>query len=158
MLEGLPKYQANVAAVPPLVFRRETMRPVISLLVVLGLALLPRAVAGQDSARETLEMGAEAFRQERWGDAEALFGTAFELSTGKERSTAAFARAMAAFRQGEDVARSNTAGDPDLATQAEEHFARVMTLLEHTSNPQAPAVSRAAAQHIRQQRVIRDQR
>jgi tetratricopeptide (TPR) repeat protein len=111
-----------------------------------------RALVGQ----AIFGMAADELRRERWAEAEGLLATAAQYAGPNIRSDISFFRGLAAFRQGERIARANTQGRPDPARQALQFFNQAIPHLQASNNAQAGQVLSATRQYIENQQAIID--
>jgi tetratricopeptide (TPR) repeat protein len=109
-----------------------------------------RALVGQ----AIFGMAGDELRRERWAEAEGLLATAATYAGPDIRSDIAFFRGLAAFRQGEAIARGNTQGRPDPARRALEFFRTANRHLQATTHQQAGQLRSAAQQYIENQEAI----
>jgi tetratricopeptide (TPR) repeat protein len=109
-----------------------------------------RALVGQ----AIFGMAADELRRERWAEAEGLLATAAQYAAPNIRGEISFFRGLAAFRQGERIARANTQGRPDPARQALQFFNQAIPHLQASNNPQAAQVLSATRQYIENQEAI----
>jgi tetratricopeptide (TPR) repeat protein len=109
-----------------------------------------RALVGQ----AIFGMAADELRRERWSEADQLLATAANYAAADIRAEIAFYRGLAAFRQGEAIARGNTQGRPDPARRALEFFRSANQHLQAATHAQAPQLRSAAQQYIENQEAI----
>jgi tetratricopeptide (TPR) repeat protein len=109
-----------------------------------------RALVGQ----AIFGMAADELRRERWAEADQLLATAAQYAGPNIRGDISFFRGLAAFRQGERIARANTQGRPDPARQALQFFQQALPHLRASNNPQASQVLSATQQYIENQEAI----
>jgi tetratricopeptide (TPR) repeat protein len=108
-------------------------------------ALVGRAIFG---------MAGDELRRERWAEAEPLLQTAATYADAATRNEIAFFRGVAAFRQGEQIARANTQGRPDAARRALQFFQQAIPHFQGTNHQQASQLLAATRQYIENQEAI----
>jgi hypothetical protein len=130
------------------------MRFLTTLFLAVALTFLAKPSAAQATAQESLMAGQAAVSDERWIEAEALFQSAYDAAAGAARDTIAFWQGFAAYKQGETIARSNTAGRVEVAGAAHDHFVRALLFIQESAHPQRRAVENAIGRYIENQRRI----
>jgi hypothetical protein len=121
------------------------------LLVLLSFA---NPLVGQEPVGPHGEAGLVALQAGRWAEAESHFTAGYEVADAGTRGAFAFFRGFAAFRQGEEVARSNSAGHPEVARSALSHFERALPLVLESDREDTGVLARAVQQYIDNQRMI----
>jgi hypothetical protein len=130
------------------------MRTMIRIAPMLLLLLLAYPLTAQEPVGPHGEAGISALQQERWADAEAHFMAGYEAADAGTRGTFAFFRGFAIFRQGEEIARSNSAGHPEVARTALSHFQRGLPLVLESDHRDREVLARALWQYIDNQNAI----
>jgi hypothetical protein len=80
-------------------------------------------------ARELSGRAVSAIQGERWEEASALLEAAHPLADGALRERITFFWAYALYRQGDEIVRANTTGDPAETRRALELFSAAMELV-----------------------------
>lgn len=109
-----------------------------------------RALVGQ----AIFGMAADELRRERWAEAEGLLSTAATYAAPGIRGEISFYRGLAAFRQGETIARGNTQGRADAAQRALSFFQQAAQHLQGAQHQQAGQLLSATRQYIENQEAI----
>jgi hypothetical protein len=121
-----------------------------------GIAGERRSVPRPAEALAAFSTARDAFQAERFAEAAAAFAESYEMMPEQNRSSTSFFWAFSVYRQAEQLARANTAGDAATARRAASLFREVIGILERHpgSHEQYEEVLGAARQFLANQEAV----
>jgi hypothetical protein len=130
------------------------MGTMIRLALLVGMFSFAHPASGQELTGPHGEAGMAAMEEGRFAAAESHFAAGYEAADAESRGMFAFFRGFAVFRQGDQLARSNSEGRVEEAREALSHFERALPMVLDSGHRDEEVLARALRQYIDNQHAI----